>query len=320
MSSPRFWKLLDRIIRDNVRVSARDSKAVSNKTRVTRVIQLRKSFRDLSTIGINLDDPHQFREGHVSALVRHWEAAGHSHKTIDCAVSILRVFAAWIGKPGMIRQTRCYLADPSTFSVSYATKIDKGWKIRGVDISEKLSEIYRKYPQVAIQLELQLAYALRVSEAWKLRPHIADQGATLHAHWGTKGGRPREIPINNPYQREVLDFAKSLVSSMDGSMIPERYTERGWKKRFYTICRRYGISRRTGIVPHGLRHERANELYQELTNTLSPIRRQLGDSKPSRDIDRMARTVVAEHLGHSRHLITSAYIGSINRRHDKENS
>lgn len=310
MASKKFKKRLDDLLRKKVRVSARDDKAVSNKTRATRRIEIIKCFKDLDSLKIKLETPYQFKENHLKALFKLWEERGYSPKTIDCKVSVLRIFSSWIDKPGMLGKSSKYSSDPH-FKVEHCATRDHSWSGNGVEILQKFREVYFTDVYVGIQLELQLAYALRAAEAWKMKPYVCDQRDNLNVTWGTKGGRPRQVPIKTTYQREVLEYAKTLTSE-NGSMIPTKYTERAWRARFYKVCRANGISRASKITPHGLRHEYANNLFETLSGVLSPIRRTAADATPKKETDAFARTVVAEHLGHSRPAITNAYIGTSN--------
>jgi integrase len=67
-----------------------------------------------------------------------------------------------------------------------------------------------------------------------------------------------------------------------------------------------GITRKDGITSHGLRHEYANNRYQDLTGSDSPVR---GGAAVNEQTDQAARQVVAEELGHSRESVTTHYLG-----------
>jgi len=174
-----------------------------------------------------------------------------------------------------------------------------------------LAHIQKQDPYVAIQLELQRAFGLRMKEAALLRPHQADKGAYLSVNWGTKGGRDRTVPIQSDYQREVLVRAKSCLPHGHSSMIPATYNLKQWRNHYYYICHENGISRKDGITSHGLRHERLNEIYQEITGQASPIKR-ADDGRVSIDseLDEIARQEIAETAGHCRASISAAYVGS----------
>lgn len=311
MASKKFWKRLDDLLRKKVRVSARDDKAVSNKTRFTRRVEIISCFKELESIKIDLEMPLQFRENHLKALFKLWEERGLKPKTIDCKVSMLRIFSSWIGKPGMIGPSVKYSSNPG-FKVDHTATRDHSWSGNGVDVFQKIQEVYSTDARVGIQLELQLGFGLRPSEAWKMKPHVCDQRTHLNVTWGTKGGRPRVVPIDYVYQRDVLDYAKSITTAA-GSMIPPHRSARYWCDHFYKVCRKHGISRTSKITPHGLRHEYANNLFENLSGTPSPIRRTTADAIPNKETDAFARIIVAEHLGHTRPAITNAYIGTVHR-------
>jgi len=92
-------------------------------------------------------------------------------------------------------------------------------------------------------------------------------------------------------------------------MVPQAYDFKQWRNHYYYVCHEVGISRKDGITSHGLRHERLNEVYKEVTGQNSPIK---GGSITTIDkqLDKAARQEVAEVVGHSRESISGAYIGS----------
>jgi len=90
-------------------------------------------------------------------------------------------------------------------------------------------------------------------------------------------------------------------------MTPTKYNFKQWRNHYYYICKLNGISRQDGITSHGLRHERLNEIYREMTGTESPIKDKL--ILANRAIDQVARQEIAEVAGHSRASLAGAYIG-----------
>ena len=120
---------------------------------------------------------------------------------------------------------------------------------------------------------------------------------------GTKGGRKREVPINNEQQLVSLELA-SEVQGEARSLVPEDQT---WAQ-FYEgdlrdtreILQAHGM---TGL--HDLRAGYACGRYQNLTGDLPP----LNGGKPSKADDMAARKVIAVELGHGRTDVVSSYIG-----------
>lgn len=304
-----FHSLLE-VMKTNNHLNAGGAGAVSYATSRAREDILKQGFRFLNESGYKIRNVHNFKPTHMRVLAKHWESKPLSASTIQLRFSVFRIFCEWIGKKGMVRDSDEYLTNPEVAKRSYVASKDKGWVAKGIEILPKIKEVFRKDKYVGIQLLVMWAFGLRAREAWQFHPLAADLQLNVVAiYWGTKGGRKREIPICNPWQRQVVEMALRNVSST-GSLIPPDYTRIQWQTHFYRVCRACGISRKDGIVPHGLRHERANELYELLSGESSPVRGGLLIvDECLYEIDAAARLEVAKELGHSRPQITGAYCG-----------
>lgn len=98
-----------------------------------------------------------------------------------------------------------------------------------------------------------------------LRPHVADKVTYLELTDGTKGGRPRVVPIMTQVQRELLDRAKTFAASkLSSTSDPNRRLSQV-KNHFYYVLRQCGITRKGGFTHHGLRHGYANQRYKEIS-------------------------------------------------------
>lgn len=303
------WKkTLNEVLKAHNKAAASGGKAVSFATQEARREILDQGFKELRALGYKLPDVRGFKERHMTALGHAWEAKGLSSSTIQNRISIFRIFSEWIGKTGMIRGSENYVKNPQSVERHLVTKIDKTWSGQQQSLSKKLSLIEKIDKFVAIQLELQRAFGLRMKEAALLKPHMADKGNYLAVNWGTKGGRDRVVPIQNDYQRDVLTRAKQFLENPNSSMILKNYNYIQWRNHYYYVCHQAGISRKDGITSHGLRHERLNEIYQEITGELSPIK---GGPTSSilAQVHTLARQEVAEVAGHSRESISGAYVG-----------
>jgi integrase len=72
------------------------------------------------------------------------------------------------------------------------------------------------------------------------------------------------------------------------------------------VLRRFEITKAAlGVTAHGLRHQHANDRYEELSGEPSPVRGGAGAG----DADGAARMAVSSELGHGRIEITDAYLG-----------
>lgn len=308
------WKqTLNAVLKAHNKAAACGGKAVGFATQEARRATLEQGFTELRALGYKLPDVRGFKERHMTALGHAWEAKGLSASTIQNRISIFRVFAEWIGKTGMIRGSEHYVKNPKSVERHYIAQEDKTWSGKGVDIESKLASVKVRDPFVGMQLALSHAFGLRPKESMLLKPHGADKGNYLAVHWGTKGGRARPVPIETPYQRAILEQAKTMITNPTSSMIPPGYNFKQWKDHYYYVCRKEGICRNEEtITPHGLRHERLNQVYEEKTGCCSPVKG--GNANLiDRVAEKAARQEIAEIAGHSRESIASAYVGSLRK-------
>lgn len=160
---------------------------------------------------------------------------------------------------------------------------------------------------------MQLAFGLRAKEAIQIRPShcLIDAGESIEVFEGTKGGRPRHVPIETWHQAEALRIARDLA--LTGKTARLRWTNLTWKqsqRRYYYLLRKIGVTKaQLGVTGHGLRHEFAQDKYTRDTGCLTPI--QGGDPKAlSREAHRIASYSTSSALGHGRIDVTASYYGS----------
>ncbi len=236
---------------------------------------------------------------HVDKLLERWKAEGLSQATMKNRGSHLRWWAEKIGKGGVIPKTNAALGIERRV---YVTNESKAVELASGDLAKIKDERLR------VSVELQRAFGLRREECLKFQPGYATAGGPdsikLKASW-CKGGREREVPIRNDYQREVLARAAALAST--GSMIPkdQSYIER--LKQYEYATNRAGMSKL-----HGLRHEYAQTRYKELTGWESPAKggptaKELTKEPKAQDLT--ARLKISQELGHNREAITAVYLG-----------
>ena len=292
---------------------------VSYATSRAREDILLQGFKTLHDCGLKIRNVRNFNNSHMQSLAHHWESQPLSPSTLQLRFSVFRTFCTWIGKKGMVGDAAGYLKNPKLAKRSYVAKQDKGWVAKGIEILPKIELAFSKDPFVGMQLLLMWAFGLRAREAWQYHPQdVSLLASVANIEYGAKNGRERDVPVMNPWQQQVLAMAKGYVNNSTGSLIPSRYKRDQWGPRFYRICGKCGISRKHGIVPHGLRHERANDLYFQLTGTNSPVRGGAEQvEKHLLAIDTAARRIVAQHMGHTRTQITGAYCGKKPREKKK---
>jgi len=289
---------------------------VGYKTMYRRFVDICATFRTLKEIGYPIQFLANFKVKHVQALFTHWEKQGDSIGTIENKLSYLRMFLRWIGKHNMIGPGKTFSADPDNYRRTTVAQTDKTWTGNGIDILAKIEEIRRCDPVVALQMELQMAFGLRAEESMLLRPKQALIEATnkleLQIVHGTKGGRLRQIQLDDIVQLDVLTRAASAVPEKYTTLIPAKYTLEQWRAHYYYVCRKFNIKKSTeqgglGVTCHGLRHEYLNRLFERITGKPSPIQ---GGADYDEDLYQIARKMVAERAGHCAPEKSGAYLGS----------
>jgi hypothetical protein len=338
MSYFRDWKgqLADILERHN-EMHAFRNKPISHSTREARRHALFRMFGLLRQLGFMVAPDH-IADRHVQVLVRYWcglPVAGRPAREHPCSaayiqqqLSILRVFAGWIGKAGLVREAEAYVDEPALVSRHYPAQRDCSWTANGVDAQALVVKVTAIDRYVGIQLRLMLAFGMRRKEAVMFAPHVAEvpyyalpkdhPAATrfvsfLRIKHGTKGGHLRYTAVRSDEQREALEEARRVARTKGGHVGCPGLTLKQSLDRFSNVVRTVGITRKgLGVTAHGLRHQFANDLYFEIAKVRSPVRG--GDPALDPAVRRDAYRQVAEQLGHHRPQISTAYLGSLRRK------
>lgn len=310
-SRQSFGYLLAKVLRQHADQAALKNKIVSNATIEKRNQTIRLCFAELQADGYKLPTPRSFSNRHMKHLARKWESAGLSASTIQNRISIMRVFAAWIDKPGMIGPPEMYLEDPERAKRSYLAKEDKSWSAKNVDPEKIIAEVGHDDGYAALQMLTIFAFGLRRKEGVMLKPHRADKGTYLSISDGTKGGRHRTVLIDTPFKREVLDHLKRMVPHLDGHLgNPNRRLDQNLN-RLRNLMSKHGVSKaELGVTLHGLRHQYLNDRFTAIANFPSPVR---GGTLTAENLPaaKEAMAICAEEAGHARTSITGAYYGPL---------
>lgn len=310
-------------------------KPISHNTRAARRQALFRMFELLRYLGYKAAPDH-LGDRHVKALVRYWCAepvegcvpARHqpcSAAYIQQQLSILRVYAGWIGKAGMVREAEVYADNPFMVTRQYVAQHDHSWAAKGIDPAELIKQVVRIDPYVGMQLRLMLAFGMRRKEAVMFAPQVAEVPvfalpvdhpsalcflSFLSIKRGTKGGRLRYTAVRSDEQLQVLDEVKELARTRHGHIGNPELSLKQALDRFSNVVRSTGMTRKElGVTAHGLRHQFANDLYFDLAHVLSPVRG--GDPAFDPEVRRDAYRQVAEQLGHHRPAVSGAYLGSV---------
>jgi site-specific recombinase XerC len=321
---PRFWNELNAIVKKHNDYKS-DGSTASEGTKAKRREVIDAGFVYLASAGCRLHSPTQFKEKHMGKLVKYWEKS--NNKDIQTKISHFRVFAVWIRKPGMIKESKKYAINPDSVKRRYITNIDKTWTGNGVDVVEMVRKVTERDGRVGILAELGVAFGLRLKEALLFHPHAdiierADEDSPdvvktyLHVRKG-KGARKRDIEFEpqgplRDYQVDLVARAKAMADRPGASMIPNGRSSTQFRRRSYYIFDKAGMTLiKDGITFHGTRHEYAVAYYERRTGVAAPLKG--NPEKPDPSLDQKTREDLAENLGHSRITILGCYIGSRHR-------
>lgn len=302
--------------------SAKSGKVVSAATKEKRADVLFTAFRQLRGLGYKLEDPTNLREKHVSALIEKWEEEGLSSATLQNRISILRVFAEWIGKPGMVKASEKYVENPLSVKRQYVAREDKSWSTNGIDIDKAIRAISEYDVYCGVQVKLIHAFGLRRKEGVMIKPLRADKGHYLLVTDGTKGGRDRVVPIETEHQKQMLAEAQALAGKNAGFITDRQLDLKQAMRRLTYVMEKFGLTKeQAGVTLHGLRHQFANDSL-ERKGFISPVRKAAGQAEgigeTDKEAEKLAKLAVSEELGHSRESITGAYYGSNKRKTGEE--
>lgn len=315
LSAP-FLANLDRIIERHNRKAfdrrGRPTRDCSYSHRDGRRAMIKQAFGELARLGYRLPDPTALREKHLEALARHWGERKIAVGTLHIRFSALRVFAGWIGKAGLVKDIDDYYPERDMRRRIAATT-NQAWSANGLDPDAVIEKARQLDERLALYLSLQKAFGLRIKEAIMMRPlrAITPDGQHLEVSDGTKGGRPRLVPIDSDERREVIAWAREMANRTRNHCL--RWPGLNWEQaqaRFYHLMEDLGLTRRQlGVTSHGLRHAYAQTSYRVLTGQPTPVE---GGAvgRMNRKTHRDASLNVSKKLGHGRVDVVGFYYGS----------
>ncbi len=304
---------ISRTIEPNIHLRADGKGVCSSKTQHERRQTYFLSMAQLWQLGFRIKKLESLAAKHVDALMAYWHANNLSASMLHTRRSMLSVLCNWMGKENVVKNLTDYLPAEAVRRSTVATQ-SKTWESNGVDPLEIIELAKQVDERFAVMLALQCHFGLRVKESIEFRPANAliDGGEAIEIHEGTKGGKPRRIPVDTPERLAVMSWARSVA--ITGNTKRLRWTDCTWKQaqsRFYHFIRnRLGISKKLmGVTAHGLRHGYANVFYRDETGCATPIEGgALG--KITRVEHQMASLTVSRALGHGRIDVTASYYGS----------
>jgi integrase len=308
------WKgILAGILAKHNHMGADGKGTVSNKHQQNRADALYLIFRVLrDELKFSIEDPRNLKVKHIEGLVKYWNEKQLAGETCENYLSYLRNLCEWMDKPGMVLPAQDY--DPR-FKRDLVAKRDKSFEGNGIDFWEIYDRVVEKDHHVAMQLLLIKAFGLRRKEAVMFRPYVADKDIYIEVYDGSKGKRPRTVPVNDQFKRAVLNQCKNFVSAklqpVKSHMGNPNLDLKQNLDRYSNVLRMVGLTKADlGVTGHGLRAEYAlNQL--KARGVTAPLWG--GTGKAETEIHtQWARHQVTEELGHSRTSILTAYSGPLN--------
>lgn len=285
-------------------------RVASAKTDQAYRVRLATVVKKLAAMNLAVRNLDEISAKQIKLMFLALEKEGWSASWMANVNTVVRRFGIWIGKPDMCPRLPQLLEQPWSAQRRYAATDPKDWESKQIDVEMYLCKIELVSPVTALQLRLAKAFGVRVQEFLMFRPEKAQRGDHLYVQDGTKGGRPRLVPIETDEQRDLLEQAKEIAKSHPLGLIVAKkgLSLKQATNHFYNTVRKAGVSRKAlGVTTHGLRHGYACAIYKKLTGADAPV---LGGKFVQPEVDKAARMDVAERLGHSRTQITSAYLGS----------
>lgn len=284
---------------------------------------------DLEEVNIRLRNMTDIRGVHIRSLLQVWIGRGYSSGHIQTRLSHLRKFMTLIGKPDVIPRYKKgderlagWNIDPKSLKRSHIATESKAWTHKGLDPRKAIEVVKGMDELVACQLAMAYAFGMRVLECWRIDPVYSDNKVHFYIENGAKGGKQRSIELGpseerKQFQREVIDWACRLAMRH-----PERLLARvgdsleQTRRRFYYVMDKVGLNKKElGVTAHGLRHEYAAEIFEEITGMRPPVERHESVAGLESNIEKAkgAYLDISRRTGHSRINITSAYLGSLSQ-------
>lgn len=179
----------------------------------------------------------------------------------------------------------------------------------GMDREQLLEDISDMDTNNIAVVMLMRDLGLRSKEASLLNTEIALDQALRNGYIeiikGTKGGRPRRLEDISSTQIETLQYAANAQGKRRNLITGEQ----SWKEWSEGTLRniREALQSKNVSRLHELRAAYACGRYKMLTGYDAPI---LGGKAP-KSLDRRARLIIAEELGHGRIDVTNSYLGAL---------
>ena len=236
-----------------------------------------RRFCDVVQQLYGLQNIRQLKTKHVLGAIKEFQSQGLSPSTMASYATAARSIAEAIDKRNIVPRSNKELG------ISRAGHRLKPVMADMEAIHNITEQLHKKEEWLGLASEMRTAFGLRAKES--LLSHKVENGSL--AVEGSKGGRPRQIPIRNDAQYDILNRVNAhLRREKKTSLIPTELTlEQGLKKQA-NLLNRIGATKENRTNAHAARHDYAQRLADNGTS----------------------RADISEELGHGREEVVSHYV------------
>ncbi len=252
------------------------NRRASTLTQYKNTGQIRR-LCDLIQSKYGLESIKNLKTKHVQGVFSDLRGQGLSASTLASYATAARTIAHTIGKDNIVPRANSDLG--ITRAGERLRPISADTKMLG-DITELL---YARAEWLGLAADMRRQFGLRAKES--LLTHETRDGRLVVR--GTKGGRPREIPLRNDSQRTLLERVQEHIKKEGkSSLVPSEMSLKQGLKFQSNVLFRLGATKENKAHAHSARHEYAQQLSRS------------GASKK----------VISEELGHGRAEVVSHYV------------
>ncbi len=258
-------------------------------------------------------DPRSIRPFHVEWYfdglirrhLRQQQSVDSIKPVLDNAVANLKFFSRWIGKYGIVKDSSHYLNRVDEGLLKGRSAVFRASAVNHDKVEEILDRGLAMNAVFGVQLLLMASFGLRNKEACGIRPEYfmqapKEEGGMMYLRIppksGSKGGRPRSIPISNEFQLKVRGVVDLVCATFGLAAVanPRRSLEEEVRE-FCRLAPQAGLQRANfGSSPYLFRHSFAQRYFASLEERLGE------------DADR--QEAVSLSLGHYRREVTGIYL------------
>lgn len=300
---------------------------VSEKTRTTFGEVMHRWVDDVKVVNCRIQNIDELRRVHALRVLKYYADRGHSAGWLQTQTSYMRRFFALTGRPEVLPVGREWLELVSKAGIDTArlerhqiAAESKSWQELGVDPLKLIEAIRQQFPIIAVLMELQIAFGLRLNESMQFEPFQCDAGTKVLVIRGTKGGRPRTVDLDPDaaiaaWQRDILNRAAEIARQHKKRRVAiPGLTLAQSRNHYMYVMRKFGITKSAlGVTSHGLRHGFAAARFKTVSGLPAPVEGKLPSAVYRQNASSLGEAAqhVTEQLGHARRSITGAYLGSV---------